>query len=836
MKNGRPHDASDRAGVLSIEKESSPSRRTRQAWVAVAVAVLVVGSASSILGGIAWDGYQQRESQRSFANTASTVAAATSSALQRDLDFTSTVKGIVSAVPEVTNRELAAWTESIDASARYPGSFGFAFVEPVQASALPGFVAQLQADPPAGTSVVPYSVWPQGLRPQYCLIALADQMRPLPLPPGIDFCYPTDQWLMNIATSGTTTVASLVALAQSGLVSSAIPPTVLRDLQGIFLTLSPVYQTTSTPPTVAARKATLRGWVLGTFGADTVLVSALGQTSGISATLNYQEAVGPPIVMGTGGSRVGGPTVTATRTISTKVGDTQTLDVVVTGRVGSGGFVQGLLLAFGGILITVLLAGFLFYLAQSRRRALRLVDERTGLLRFRALHDALTGLPNRVLLLDRAQQLLLRAEREPIVIGALYLDIDNFKDINDTFGHQVGDQLLCEVGERLRDALRASDTVGRLGGDEFLVLVEAESLDVGPEMVAERLQAVLSAPFVLRSDDPVEVSVRASIGVAIGRRETADELLRDADVALYEAKVAGKDRAVVFRPSMQSAIRERLDLEQDLRHALDKAQLFVVYQPIFDLTAVTAKGVEALLRWQHPERGLVMPETFIPVAEETGIIVPIGKFVLDAACRQAAAWRATGLAIDVAVNVSARQLASGNFVSDVRSVLDETGLDPSALTLEITETTIMRDTDANTRILERLKDVGVRISIDDFGTGYSSLSYLRQFPIDSLKIDRSFITRVSESAQSGALIHTLIQLGKALGIETLAEGIEEKQQLSRLQREHCDSGQGFLLARPLGPEAVASFFEENGVPRRPGPARAQAGSAGSRDASTPAVP
>jgi len=338
------------------------------------------------------------------------------------------------------------------------------------------------------------------------------------------------------------------------------------------------------------------------------------------------------------------------------------------------------------------------------------------------------------------------------------------------------------------------------------VLVEGDALDTGPEMVAERIQAVLAEPFVLDGPDGLSLPVRASIGVAIGARETAEDLIRDADVALYQAKAGGKDRYVVFRPEMQVAVEDRLSLEMDLRDALERDELYLVYQPIFDLRTVTPKGVEALLRWNHPTRGVVPPMEFVPLAEELGLIVPIGRFVLEKACTQAAEWHASGYPIDVAVNVSARQLESSSFIDDVRQALDQSGLPPTSLTLEITETTIMRDPNMTAAMLREIKSLGVKISIDDVGTGYSSLSYLRHFSIDSLKIDSSFITRVSETNDSAVLIHTLIQLGKALGIETLAEGIEEEGQLARLQREQCDSGQGYLFAKPLEPEAIVAFF------------------------------
>ncbi len=823
-------------GARPAEVASEPwatEERRRRAWIVVAVMVLVVGVTASVLGGIAWDGYQQTQTRRAFATTASTVSAATEAALQRDLDFTASLQGYVStASPPLTNAGLSAWMHSIGVTSRYPGSFGFGYVVPISLADLPAFVSDVQADPPAGQSVVPYQVVPSGDRAVYCLMRLADQVRPLPLPAGIDFCYPNGQWLIDLTAKGGTSVFSFMALLESEAPSSALPPSVVQALQGIFLVASAVHQSPAASSPTAGSPSGTGGWIVSTYSAKTVLDASLGSATGIRVTLSYHEPGGRPAVIGSAGSVGNGARLTTVRPILLGGGVHQSMQVVVSQHDDSAASLQGLVVALGGILLTLLLAGFLFYLARSRRRALRIVDLQTGELRYQALHDNLTGLPNRALILDRTQQFLLRAEREPIVVGALYLDIDNFKDINDTYGHQVGDQLLRAVAVRLQAALRGSDTVGRLGGDEFFVLVESDSYDTGPELVAQRIQDVLAAPLVLGGPDPIELRVRASIGVAVGVRESADDLMRDADVALYEAKAAGRNRSVVFLPAMQSAIRERLDLEQELRTAIDEQQLFVVYQPIFDLTSVTPKGVEALVRWHHPERGVLGPDVFIPLAEDTGLIVPIGRLVLRTACRQAMAWREAGHPIDVAVNVSARQLSSGVFVEDVRSALEESGLDPQSLTLEITETVIMRDTEANTRLLGKLKELGIRISIDDFGTGYSSLSYLRQFPIDSLKIDRSFITRVSESSQSSVLIHTLIQLGKALGIETLAEGIEEESQLRRLQREHCDSGQGFLFARPLSPELIVPFFEQT---ERSGgePVRAAAG--GRRPGDDPAA-
>jgi diguanylate cyclase len=425
-----------------------------------------------------------------------------------------------------------------------------------------------------------------------------------------------------------------------------------------------------------------------------------------------------------------------------------------------------------------------------------------GRLSYQALHDALTGLPNRVLVIDRAEQMLARARRAGKPVAALYVDIDGFKHVNDSLGHATGDELLRVVGSRLAEVVREADTVGRLGGDEFVVLLEDLTLDAGPELAAERICEVLSQPIDLQAAQQQYLSVTASVGIALGQRGSADELLRDADFALYEAKGAGKNRWAAFESSMQSTAQDRLELEMDLKSALDADQFFLLYQPTFDLQSDTITGVEALIRWRHPVRGVIAPATFIPLAEQTGLIVPIGRWVLQTACEQAAAWQREHRFLGISINLSARQLDDSALVHEVAQALARTGVDPRTVTLEITETTLMRDADAAASRLRALKALGLRIAIDDFGTGYSSLAYLRQFPVDALKIDRSFISAITSSGEAKALIHTLVQLGKALGLETLGEGIEEQFQLRQLQQEHCDSGQGFLFARPLPADTI----------------------------------
>jgi diguanylate cyclase (GGDEF)-like protein len=402
-----------------------------------------------------------------------------------------------------------------------------------------------------------------------------------------------------------------------------------------------------------------------------------------------------------------------------------------------------------------------------------------------------------------------RARREYVDLALLYVDLDGFKDVNDNLGHKIGDDLLRSVAARFSGTLRESDTVARLGGDEFVVLAEGMSLAAGPELVAERLLEVLSEPFELQGENgvPIMVSVSASVGIAAGLRESSDELFRDADVALYKAKEAGKNRFVVFESEMYNALHSRHELEMDLQAAVGSDQFFLDYQPIFGLSDMTVIGVEALLRWNHPTKGLLQPDEFIPALEASGLIIPVGRWVINEACRQSMVWRNMGQNIKMSVNASARQLDADTLLNDVCLALEATGMPADALIVEITETCLMRDATGALEQLNALKALGVRIAIDDFGTGYSSLAYLQQFPVDSLKIDRSFISAMGKSPEGDTLIHTLIQLGKALNIETLAEGIEEAEQLDQLRGENCDVGQGYLFARPVAPAEIEKFFD-----------------------------
>jgi diguanylate cyclase (GGDEF)-like protein/PAS domain S-box-containing protein len=437
------------------------------------------------------------------------------------------------------------------------------------------------------------------------------------------------------------------------------------------------------------------------------------------------------------------------------------------------------------------------------------ITTRKGLeeeLRRQAFRDSLTGLANRALFADRLEHALARTRRFGQPIAVLFIDLDDFKTVNDSLGHAEGDRLLIAVAERLVGAVRTGDTIARMGGDEFAVLIEDPGEADAPTEVAQRLLAALAAPF---EHGAKELFVHASVGVAasLSSGHTADDLLRDADVSMYTAKSNGKNRVEVFVPSMHEAALARLALKGDLERALERDEFAVVYQPIVKLGTGRIAGVEALLRWNHPRRGVVGPAEFIPVAEETGLIVPLGRWVLERACRQAAASdQDTATRLTMSVNVSARQIQEPGFVDEVGRVLAATGLAPERLTLELTESVLMQDVEATATTLDALKSLGVRLAIDDFGTGYSSLSYLRRFPIDELKIDRSFVATMTSGPDQSALVRSILRLGETLHLQTVAEGIEQPDQLAELRTLGAGFGQGYFFARPLTPEALSAFL------------------------------
>jgi diguanylate cyclase (GGDEF)-like protein/PAS domain S-box-containing protein len=427
-----------------------------------------------------------------------------------------------------------------------------------------------------------------------------------------------------------------------------------------------------------------------------------------------------------------------------------------------------------------------------------------------ATHDPLTGLPNRILLLDQLAAALGRARRHQKALAVLFLDLDHFKVVNDSLGHSLGDRLLMSIADRLKVALRPGDTIARFGGDEFILLCEQLDDPDDAITIARRVEQALSGPFEL---DDAEIYVGVSIGIAFSDRDSnePETLIRDADAAMYRAKEKGRARYEVFDSAMRASAVDRLDIENALRRALDRRQLRVHYQPIIDLGTGRVTGMEALLRWEHPERGLLLPGEFITIAEETGLIVPIGGWVLAQACRQLQRWAAEHPEtheLVATVNLSGRQLSHPRLVAEVESVLLETGIDPARIDLEITESVLMDDVGMSAETLQRLKALGVKLVIDDFGTGYSSLSYLRQFPVDGMKVDRSFVDGLGTDPGDTAIVAAIVNLAHTLGLDAIAEGVETAAQLAELRELGCDAAQGFYVARPLPPEALLELVRQ----------------------------
>ncbi len=428
-----------------------------------------------------------------------------------------------------------------------------------------------------------------------------------------------------------------------------------------------------------------------------------------------------------------------------------------------------------------------------------------------AFHDALTGLPNRALFMDHLKLSIARSQRnDKLMYGVLYLDLDRFKIINDSLGHTIGDQLLVAIADRLKTHLRPGDTVARLGGDEFVILIEDIVEEIEAIQVAERIQKELSTPFILSGR---EVFTTVSMGIAPSSTgyQLAEDILRDADTAMYRAKSLGKARYEIFDKAMHARAINLLQMETDMRRALEREEFFVHYQPIVALEDFNLRGFEALVRWQHPERGFISPMDFIPVAEETGMISPLGEFVLRAACHQIKDWHKrypSDPQLLMSVNLSSKQFSQSDLIKTVADILQETGINPHCLKLEITESVVMENIETATDMLRQLRALGVQLSIDDFGTGYSSLSYLHRFPIDTLKIDRSFVTRMTENNENAEIVRTIVVLAQNLGMDVVAEGVETKEQLALLRKLGCENGQGYFFSKPVSHEGAEKIIAE----------------------------
>jgi diguanylate cyclase (GGDEF)-like protein len=757
-------------------------------WGILTALLVLSGTCAAVLGAKAVARSDAAKAELSFHLATAEIASTLKLAIQHEEDLVVSTSAYVTSNPNGTAADFDRWIESVHAMRRFPELENIGLVTLVPANRLAVFHARMAADPlrPLGpSSLAPpegSQPLPVGTRPYYCLaVAGLSRSAKTYLPGVLDYC---------------ALAPMLIVSRDTGMPSYAPFKTGGQTTLGVE---TPVYRGGRAPSTVAARRRAFAGWLGELLVPQVVLARALEGHPHVAVAFRY-DAVGAHVAFNSGRGLRGDQSSMVDLHNGWTV---QSFGAPVASVIGD---VHAMTLLIGGVLLSLLFGLLGFVLVTGRRRALALVYEQTRELSHQALHDALTGLPNRALVLDRAEQLLARAARNPGVrAAALFVDIDGFKHVNDNLGHAAGDTLLKAVGARLQGAVREQDTVGRLGGDEFVVLVEADAGEAPLDTLADRLTAALREPVAI-DDGRKSFSVTASIGLAIGSYGSSDELLRDADLALYAAKAAGKDRYAWFDASMVEGTEGRLELEADLGAALGREEFFLLYQPIFELPSQDMVGVEALIRWRHPVRGIVPPDEFIPLAESSGRIVEIGRWVLEEACRQTAAWAREGHELGIAVNVSAQQLARSGFAADVLYALESSGLEPALLTLELTETTLMRDAAAASDALKELKQLGVRVAIDDFGTGYASLSQLRHMPVDILKIDRSFVAALGDGGHGRELLRAILGVGEALSLSVVAEGIEERDQMATLEEMGCEMAQGFLMGRPDSAESIGRML------------------------------
>jgi diguanylate cyclase (GGDEF)-like protein len=732
--------------------------------------LILAGSVGSTFAAIGAAHGAASDSRKAFVASSEVIASNLQLAIQRDDDLIITAGGFIVGSPNASSAQLVRWAKSIQVLTRYPEFNGFGHTVIVPASQLAKFAALRGGN---------FQVIPPGNRPLYCFsVAGYARSAQTALSAGVDFC--AGQIQANLAVRDTGKSIYLPIKSNNSLQLEVV---------------TPVYRGGVVPPTVAARRSAFLGFTGMSFAPSVILAAALQGHTGAAVKFRY-EAGSSNAVFASGVAPRGAQSFTTNLHNGWTV---ETYGAVADGGIFSHG--AATLLLLGGIALSFLLGMLIYVLGTGRARSMALVGERTDELRFQAMHDTLTGLPNHALVVDRIEQMLVRNRRSGSVGAALFVDLDDFKDVNDSLGHEAGDQLLIAVASRMESALRGADTIGRMGGDEFVILIDGDDLTSAPELVAERLLDVMRQPFEL-NETSMPFVVNVSIGIATGDRAKGSELLRDADIALYQAKNGGKNRFELFRPEIQTEIGRRVALESDLRYALTGEQFRLVYQPIYNLEDHSIVGVEALLRWEHPTEGMIQPDEFIPILEQTGQIREVGRWVFEDACAQMAAWHAMGDTIDISVNVSARQLDDDRIAEYITAALSASGLGATSLIIEVTETTLMREPEKVLKNLRAIKDLGVRIAIDNFGTGYSSLGYLRRFPVDCIKIDRSFTNAISSSIESKALVRTFVQLGKDLGLKTLAEGIETIEEMDVMRADNVDEAQGFLLSRPLDAAAL----------------------------------
>jgi diguanylate cyclase (GGDEF)-like protein len=790
-----------------------PSTARRLVWALVALLCIAAGVVGSLLGAHAVARTDSSNARKSAEQSSQAIAATAKLQLHHEEDIAVGAATYFAGNSKTTPKEFATWVKWARTLRRFPELDGLSLVTLVHPGELTAFDARITGRPltpttapttaatsaatatsastptastPAKPAKSSLRVIPVTTHSYYCL-AIANLVRgPAKSPPaGLDYCAVTPGLLVS-RDSGLSNYATVRA---GGVAALAI------DV--------PVYRGNVTPHSVFGREAASVGWLREVLVPSVMLAEALRGHQASALRLSYATPA-TSLAFASGTPQPGSQSTT----ISLHNGWTvQSFTAASATSVSSDGSALALLIV--GCVLSVLLGLVVFLLGGGHAPVVepRKPPAPAPAAPGEELHDPLTGLPNRALMVDRAECMLARAGRQSgLLVGALFIDIDWFKDVNEKLGQEAGDQILKIVAERLEAVVRAGDTVGRLGGDEFVLLVESAARGARLDSLARRVVESLHKPFELEGYGP-SFFLTASIGVAFGRYAAPEDLLRDAQLALFAAKSAGKDRYTLFNANMRSVIEGRGVLEVELNTALAEKQFFLLYEPIYDLGTGKVAGLDAQLRWLHPKRGVVLPDDFIPLAEETGLTIPIGRWALEEACGRAAAWNVAGHPIGVSVEVSPNQLNRDNFVTDVRRALQQSGIEPSMLTLAIAETTVMSDVGAAVERLEEIKQLGVRIAIDDFGgSGYAYHSDLRRLPLDFLKVDRSSLAASEDEDYRTWLLEAIMIVGRDLSLTVVAKGIESFEQLSALQGMGCAMAQGALMGKAVPANGIENVL------------------------------
>jgi diguanylate cyclase (GGDEF)-like protein len=776
-------------------RDSTPDRAARvksRPWsrwstlAVVAILCLAAGVAASLLGAHAVAHHKAAKTQREFKQASTEIAATLKQNLQRQEGLAIGASTFFAGTPKASPAEFDAWAQWSHVLGRHPELANLGLVALVRAPELAATELRI-----AGRTVTSASaaatpprrdlrISPAGNRSYYCLSVAAVARNAASRPSaGTDYCA-TSPALLSSRDSGLRSYARASAAGVKALVMQM-----------------PVYRGAARPATKAGRRAAFAGWLREVLTPATMLQGALGSHLGDTVQLHYRSRTSN-VAFTSGVPRAGAQSnaINLHNGWTVRVfGPRPNTSVLADG--------QALALLIAGCLLSVLLSLLILIRGVRGKRPQAPASEELP----QQLYDTLTGLPNRELTLDLAERMVARAKRQSgMLAGALLIDIDWFSDVNDKLGQAYGDQLLSIVAQRLESVVRTGDTVGRLGGDRFVVLVESQARGIRLDSLARRVIEALHKPIALEDFGP-SFSLTASIGVAFGRYTAPEDLLRDAQLATQSAKSAGKDRYTLFNANMRSTSDDTGVLEVDLNTALQEGQFFLLYQPIYDLCTHRIASFEALIRWRHPTRGVLAPADFIPLAEESGLIVPIGRWVLQEACSRAAAWQVAGRQVGVSAMVSTNQLNRDGFATDVRRALQQSGIEPSQLTLEIAETTVMLDPEAAAGRLHEIKQLGVCIAIDDFGSGYAYRSDLQRMPLDFLKVDRSSLAASDDEDYRSWLLEAILHFGRDLSLTVIAKGIETRQQMTTVQAMGCTLAQGFFLGEPIPADTVEGLLD-----------------------------